>query len=72
MNLELTAGDHPDSTVAYGKVVEFEIRLCGASGHKNYIGVFGDESGCAVYDVFADYIDADESCEEGATRMSEV
>jgi hypothetical protein len=72
VNLELTAGGDPDSTVANGKVVEFEIRLCGASGHKNYIGVFGDESGCAVYDVFADYMDADESCEEGATRMIEV
>jgi hypothetical protein len=72
MNLELTAGDHPDSTVAYGKVVEFEIRLCGASGHKNYIGVFGDESGCAFYDVLAEYMDADEPCEEGATRVVEV
>jgi len=70
VNLELTAGDDPESTVAQGRVVEFELNMCGASGHLNYIGVFGDESGCAVYDIIAEYMGEGEACVDGARRIS--
>jgi len=72
INLELTAGDDPESTIAQGRVVDYELTMCNASGHLNYIGVFGDESGCAVYDIIAEYMDESETCVEGARQISSV
>jgi hypothetical protein len=69
VNLELTAGEDPESTIAQGKVVDFEVYMCGASGHLNYIGLFGDESGCAVYDIIAEYMEEDEPCVEGGRSV---
>ena len=70
VNLELTAGDDPESTIAQSRLVNIEVNICSAPGHLNYIGVFGDESGCAVYDIITTYMDESESCDEGAMRIS--
>ena len=69
INLELTAGDDPESTIAQGRVVDYELSMCSASGYLNYIGVFGDESGCAVYDIIAEYMDESDACVESARRV---
>ena len=70
INLELTAGDDPESTIAQGRVVDYELSMCSASGYLNYIGVFGDESGCVVYDIIAEYMDESEACVESARRIN--
>ena len=72
VDFDLMAGDDPDSTVAYGHVVEYDVRLCNAEGYIEYIGLFGDESGCALYDITATWMDEDEECEEGVSRVVEV
>jgi len=66
------AGNDPELTVALGHVVEYSIDLCGAGGHKNYVGIFGDDSGCAQYDIKAGAMSDDEVCVEGASRVVEV
>ena len=50
VNLELTAGSDPSSTIAAGNEVEYEIDICDAHGQIAFIGLFGDESGCAQFD----------------------
>jgi len=66
------AGSDPDSTIALGHVVEYSINICEAGGHKNYVGVFGDESGCALYDLKAEAMADEEDCIESASRVVEV
>jgi len=71
-DLELMAGPDPESTVALGYVVEYTLNLCNVGGHKSYLGVFGDESGCALYDIKAVEMAEDEKCVNGASRVVEV
>jgi len=71
-NLKLMAGPDPESTVAFGEVVEYEITLCNALDHKSYVGIFGDESGCAIYDIMAEMMPVGSPCTEGATRIAHV
>jgi len=49
VNLELTAGSDPSSTIASGNEVGYEIDICDAHGQIAFIGLFGDESGCAQF-----------------------
>jgi hypothetical protein len=53
-------------------VVEYVLRLCEAVGHRDYVGIFGDKSGCALYDISMEWMDADEECVDGAERVVEV
>lgn len=72
VNLNLMAGPDPYSTVALGHEVQYDITLCSVQGHRTYLGVFGDESGCALYDVSAVYLKETEECREGALRVTEA
>jgi len=71
-DLELMAGPNPKSTVALGNVVEYTVNLCNVGGHKAFMGIFGDESGCATYDIKVVEMAADEKCVDGASRVVSV
>jgi len=71
VDLELMAGDDPDSTVARGHEIEYDIDLCQSPGHISYIGLFGDESGCALYEYEFVWIE-DGKCMSGSQRVSSI
>lgn len=62
IDLDLMAGLDPVSTVALGHVVEYKITMCNAAGHKGYFGLYGDESGCALYDITATQFASEGPC----------
>jgi hypothetical protein len=63
------AGLDPLSTVALGHFVEYDITLCNVAGHKAYIGIFGDDSGCALYDVSAEVVEVEGKCHDGSAKV---
>jgi len=71
VDLDLMAGLDPLSTVALGHFVEYDITLCNVAGHKAYIGLFGDDSGCALYNVSVVVMGAEEMCLDGSAKVEE-
>ena len=52
----------PDK-MALGHALEYRLTLCNAWGHRSYLGLFGNVSGCALYDVTP--VGFAGACEEG-------
>jgi hypothetical protein len=69
IDLALMSGPDPQSTVAHGFAVEYHLDVCGAAEDAYFVGLFGDKSGCALYDVTAEAMDASEVCKSGAVRV---
>ena len=72
LNLGLTAGPNPHSTMSFGSAVECHLDVCGVKNHKYFVGLFEDESGCALVDINAELMDSGEPCMIRATRAVTV
>ena len=67
------SGEDPSSTMATHGTVQYDITLCDvANDKKQYMGLYGDDSGCALYDVKPEWWSSDDpsaTCVQGVERL---